>query len=108
MITDKTPHLISQQEEKILQKCALYVQQTPIAVPEPAILDINYRTHNGILKMAAGIIDLLQDTFPGSFDHLPREKGYFDGPLPMWLLETSVEEAAVMIVGSEKKETQIE
>jgi hypothetical protein len=106
--TDKTKR-ISQQEEKNLQKTAPHQRgDMPIAVPEPTVLDVNYRTHNGILKMAAGVIDLLQDSFPGSFDHLPRERGYFDGPLPVWLLETSVEEAAVMIVGSDKKASQIE
>jgi hypothetical protein len=77
-------------------------------VPQVTTLDINYRTHNGILKMAAGVIDLLQEFFPGSFDNLPRERGFFDGPLPMCLLETSVEEAAVMIVGSDRKQSQIE
>ncbi len=77
-------------------------------MPQVTTLDVNYRTHNGILKMAAGIIDLLQYFFAGSFDNLPRERGFFDGPPPMCLLETSVEEAAVMIVGSDKKQSQIE
>ena len=77
-------------------------------VPQVTTLDVNYRTHNGILKMAAGIIDLLQYFFAGSFDNLPRERGFFDGPSPICLLETSVEEAAVMIVGSDKKQSQIE
>ncbi len=80
----------------------------PIAVPKVTALEINYRTHNGILKMAGGVIDLLQEFFAGSFDNLPREKGYFDGPLPTCLLETSLEEATVMIVGSDRKQSQIE
>ena len=95
-----------QEERDVLE--ALPGVHVPIVVPQVTSLDINYRTHNGILKMAAGVIDLLQHFFPGSFDNLPRERGYFDGPLPVCLLETSVEEAAVMIVGSDKKQSQIE
>ncbi len=96
---------MAQQEERDLQK-ARPGKHVPIAVPDITVLEVNYRTHNGILKMAAGIIDLLQYSFPGSFDLLPREKGYFEGPLPMSLLETNVEEATVMIVGSDKNKSQ--
>lgn len=43
----------------------------------------NYRSHSGILALASGILDLLMNFFPESFDHLPRDKGFFDGPKPI-------------------------
>jgi hypothetical protein len=97
------------QEEKDLQKARPGVHMPPIVVPETIVLEDNYRTHDGILKMAASIIDLLQNSFPNSSDRLPRERGYFQGPVPIYLQATSVEKAVKLIVGgSDKKKTNIE
>ncbi|CAG8599278.1 1529_t:CDS:10, partial [Racocetra fulgida] len=38
-------------------------------------LNVNYRSHNGILGLAASVIDLIQYFFPNSIDKLPRERG---------------------------------
>ena len=43
-----------------------------------------------------------------SIDTLPREQGFFDGPKPMLLSETANDDAAVMIVGADRKHSQIE
>ena len=41
-------------------------------------LDINYRSHNGILRMASALIDILVTFFPESIDRLKRDKGTYD------------------------------
>ncbi|GBB85844.1 hypothetical protein RclHR1_01230007 [Rhizophagus clarus] len=42
-------------------------------------LDINYRSHNGILQLASSVIDLIRHFFPNSIDHLSCERGKIDG-----------------------------
>jgi hypothetical protein len=79
-----------------------------VKIPEVNTLIVNYRTHNGILSAAAGIVDLLEMFFPATIDTLPREQGFFSGPKPMLLSETAVDDAAVMIVGADRKHSQIE
>lgn len=79
-----------------------------IEVPEVESLCVNYRTHNGILKMAASLVDLLEKFFPMTLDKLPREKGYYLGTQPILLAETLPESATIMIVGSNKEASQIE
>lgn len=39
---------------------------------------------------------------------LPRETGFFQGPKPILLSETKIDDVAVMIIGSDKKHSQIE
>jgi len=79
-----------------------------IEVPEVQSMRLNYRTHNGILSLAASIVDLLEEFFPMTLDKLPRETGYFRGPKPILLTETRPESATIMIVGSNKEDSQIE
>jgi hypothetical protein len=50
----------------------------------------------------------MEHFFPATIDNLPREKGFFAGPKPMLLSETAVDDAAVMIVGADRKHSQIE
>src|SRR5205814_6526362 len=45
-------------------------------------LTTNHRSHDGILKLAANVIDLLCKGFPGVIDKLQTERGMFSGPLP--------------------------
>ncbi|POG66195.1 hypothetical protein GLOIN_2v1659127 [Rhizophagus irregularis DAOM 181602=DAOM 197198] len=46
-------------------------------------LDINYRSHNGILQLASSVIDLVQHFFPNSIDKLSRERSKVGGPRPI-------------------------
>ncbi|PKK63431.1 hypothetical protein RhiirC2_855013 [Rhizophagus irregularis] len=46
-------------------------------------LDINYRSHNGILQLASSVIDLIQHFFPNSIDKLSRERSKVGGPRPI-------------------------
>ncbi|CAG8482154.1 10326_t:CDS:10 [Paraglomus occultum] len=53
-----------------------------VAKPKQFELNINYRSHDGILQLASSIIDLIWHFFPDSIDRLPRERGEVGGPLP--------------------------
>ncbi|EKX52227.1 hypothetical protein GUITHDRAFT_102129 [Guillardia theta CCMP2712] len=79
-----------------------------IKVPQVISLSTNYRTHNGILRAASCIVDLLSSLFPSTVDLLPRERGFFDGPKPILLDTTSVEDATLLIMGSDKVTSRIE
>ncbi|MBN3300841.1 TRNK1 protein, partial [Amia calva] len=68
----------------------------------------NYRSHSGILKLASGIVDLLQFFFPESFDRLPRDRGLFDGPKPTVLESCSVSDLAILLRGNKRKSQPIE
>jgi superfamily I DNA/RNA helicase len=47
-------------------------------IPEkPMKLNVNFRSHSGILNVASGVLDLLFSAFPGSAKELPRDKGLF-------------------------------
>ncbi|CAG8508973.1 11648_t:CDS:10 [Diversispora eburnea] len=51
--------------------------------PKKFHLNTNYRSHNGILRLAASIIDLILQFFPNSIDRLNREHGEIGGPRPV-------------------------
>ncbi|CAG8607873.1 45495_t:CDS:10 [Gigaspora margarita] len=51
--------------------------------PRQFELNTNYRSHNGILRLASSIIDLLERFFPESIDKLPQERGEIGGPRPL-------------------------
>ena len=51
---------------------------------ENAVLVTNYRSHAGVLNLAASVIDLLDHFFKQSFDsYLPRDEGILEGPCPL-------------------------
>ena len=64
----------------------------------------NYRSHDGILRLAAGVLDLLSKLFPDSFDKLARDLGYFHGPKPV-LLEFSNRHDLVSGLKGNQRET---
>ncbi|NXN99379.1 TRNK1 protein, partial [Rhinopomastus cyanomelas] len=68
----------------------------------------NYRSHSGILRLASGVIDLLQYYFPESFDRLPKDCGLFDGPKPTLLESCSVSDLAILLRGNKRKTQPIE
>ena len=48
------------------------------------VLVTNYRSHAGVLNLAASVIDLMDHFFKQSFDsYLPRDKGILEGPCPL-------------------------
>ncbi|KAI8806445.1 hypothetical protein BJ742DRAFT_364554 [Cladochytrium replicatum] len=52
----------------------------------------NYRSHNGILRVAASTLDLLEKYFPGAIDSMPRDVGVVDGPKPLCITGSSEDE----------------
>ncbi|XP_072709795.1 TPR and ankyrin repeat-containing protein 1 [Ciconia boyciana] len=68
----------------------------------------NYRSHSGILRLASGVVDLLQHYFPESFDRLPKDCGLFDGPKPTVLESCSVSDLAILLRGNRRKTQPIE
>ncbi|NXP82534.1 TRNK1 protein, partial [Ramphastos sulfuratus] len=68
----------------------------------------NYRSHSGILRLASGVVDLLQHYFPESFDRLPKDCGLFDGPKPTLLECCSVSDLAILLRGNKRKTQPIE
>ena len=55
------------------------------SIPEVHCLTHNYRSHRHLLEFGHTIVDLLELMYPRSIDHLPRDHGTTDGPLPVVL-----------------------
>ena len=68
-----------------------------VKAPELQALPYNYRSHTGILRLASGILEVLQTLYPGSFDKLDHDRGFFRGPLPQALLACGVDDLAIML-----------
>jgi hypothetical protein len=52
-------------------------------IPEkPLNVNVNFRSHAGVLNAASAVLDLLFDAFPGSATKLPKDEGLFLGPRP--------------------------
>ncbi|KAL8914803.1 MAG: hypothetical protein Q9171_000639 [Xanthocarpia ochracea] len=49
-------------------------------------LGLNYRSHDGIVKLGAMVMDLLWRTFPQTVDKLAPEEGLLRGPSPIMFL----------------------
>ncbi|KAJ3345318.1 hypothetical protein HDU83_004214 [Entophlyctis luteolus] len=62
---------------------SLVPSKTITKAPKVFYLTKNYRSHDGILAVAASVLDLLHRHFPESIDKLPREKGVIAGPQPV-------------------------
>ncbi|KAF8468205.1 hypothetical protein BDZ91DRAFT_722149 [Kalaharituber pfeilii] len=75
------------------------------ARPELFKLAKNYRSHQGILSLAADIVDMLCNGFPGQVDSLPREVGTEPGTKPTVFVGFNHEilgEGRVGILGAEE------
>ncbi len=54
-------------------------------VPPVRQLLKNYRTHSGVLSVAAEVVDALLHFFPDSIDRLEREMALTEGPPPLFI-----------------------
>ncbi len=77
-----------------------------ITMPDIKKLEINFRSHTGILKLAASIIDLMKRFFSSSFDSLPEDEGMFEGPKPKILDSCMVSDLA-LVMRSNKRESSV-
>ncbi|RHZ77053.1 hypothetical protein Glove_186g78 [Diversispora epigaea] len=59
--------------------------------PKEFELNINFRSHHGIIKLASSVTDLIKDFFPDSIDSLKPERGEVGGPRPIMIKEIQSE-----------------
>ena len=80
-----------------------------VQVPQkPLSLNINFRSHSGILKLAGSVIDLIREFFKTSIDHLPDDEGMFPGPIPVLVESCEVDELALLLSTNKRKASAIE
>lgn len=80
----------------------------PVELPSIDTLEINYRTHAGVLDAASVCIDALIRRFPNAIDRLPRERAHFRGSPPMLLKELNTTDLALLMSGTSKADSQVE
>ena len=83
-------------------------KKAKITVPRVDKLTINFRSHSGVLKLAASVIDVLQEFFPNSFDCLPEDEGMFPGPTPTLLDSCNFSDLALVLRGNKRESSSIE
>ena len=79
-----------------------------ITVPTIHKLEQNFRSHSGILKLAASVIHLLEKLFPFSFDNLPEDKGLYHGPKPVLLVSCDFSDLAYLLRKNKRQSSFIE
>ncbi|MEW5318036.1 MAG: hypothetical protein WDW38_009289 [Sanguina aurantia] len=79
-----------------------------VATPEVHQLTMNYRTHQGILDVAAVIVDMLRNYFPLTIDKLDRENALFEGPHPLLLGGLTADDLCILLSGSDRHQSQVE
>lgn len=104
-LTTMFARLLQQQQQEETEKLR---ESERVKVPHLEKLTINYRTHNGILGCAARVVDILLDLFPNAVDKLEKDRGHFNGPKPQLLTETTTDHLAVLLLGSDRTQSQIE
>ena len=60
--------------------------------PDLCPLAVNYRSHSGLLRVAAAIVSVMYELYPRSVDALSPDRGVFAGPLPTLLLSPDWDE----------------
>ena len=83
-------------------------QKTCVKVPPLHELTQNFRSHSGILQLAASVIDLLMNFFSSSLDVLPRDQGMFPGPMPVLLLSCEFSDLVLLLKGNRREASAIE
>ena len=83
-------------------------QRSVVKVPYIHKLTQNFRSHSGILQLAASVIDLLMNFFRSSLDKLPSDQGMFPGPKPVLLLSCSYSDLALLLRGNRREASAIE
>ena len=80
-----------------------------ILPPKIKELKLNFRSHSGILDLAASVIKLLKFYFPQTIvDNLPEDKGCLPGSLPIVLDACSSSDLAVVLQGNKRQSSAIE
>jgi superfamily I DNA/RNA helicase len=77
-------------------------------VPDLIPLFHNYRSHAGVLRLAASVLELLYKYFPHSLDAMPPDQGLFDGPKPVIMDVSDLSELVLILEGSKRETARIE
>jgi len=80
----------------------------PVLQPTIDTLEINYRTHSGVLDAAAVCISNLKALFPLTIDNLPPERAHFRGLPPLLLPELSSDDLTILLSGSDRASSTVE
>ena len=77
---------------------------------EPKLLQLshNYRSHAGVLRLAACVVELLYHFFGNSLDKLPPDLGLFSGPKPVIMDVANTQELVLMLQGAKRETSRIE
>ena len=74
------------------------------AVPDTFTLVHNYRSHRGVLTLAAAVVDVIYSYFPSAIDKLEPDQGLFPGPKPKLLLVDSISNLTMLLLGHQRRD----
>ncbi len=66
-------------------------------IQKPKTVNVNFRSHSGILNCAGGVLDLMFTHFPSSAKQLKKDEGLFQGSRPEILLGTSIDKLNILL-----------
>ena len=66
-------------------------------IQKPKTVNVNFRSHSGILNCAGGVLDFLFNHFPGSTKQLKKDRGLFQGSRPGVLSGAGVDELNILL-----------
>ena len=66
-------------------------------IQKPKTVNINFRSHSGILNCAGGVLDLMFSHFPNSAKQLKKDFGLFQGSRPGALLGATVDQLNILL-----------
>ena len=70
-------------------------------------LNLNFRSHDGVLLLAASVVELLYEFFPVSIDKLDPDNGIKDGPKPVLFKSGNGHDLLMMLLGSRDTSTKV-
>ena len=96
--------------KSIFYRASQQASKSKVSVKVPRVneLTINFRSHTGVLQLAASVIDLMKNFFPNSFDYLPGDEGMFPGPIPVVLDSCNVSDLALVLRTNKRESSTIE
>ena len=66
-------------------------------IQKPKTVNVNFRSHSGILNCAGGVLDILFTHFPSSAKQLKKDEGLFQGSRPGVLSGTSINQLNTLL-----------
>ena len=66
-------------------------------IQKPKTVNVNFRSHSGILNCAGGVLDFMFNHFPSSAKQLKKDAGLFQGSRPGVLSGASVDQLNVLL-----------